>query len=180
MKHAWLIAEARKWVGIHEASENRGPIVDTFIKSTGGILGSPWCVSFARYCVEKVDSDADEIFPLSPEMRIHNGLIKTHSVMSLWDGSPEWSRSITPVPGWVACWRHYDNSGHATGLGHCGIVTKLLDSGRWFGSVEGNTGPDIGSMSRDGDGVYERTRAAQGSKGFRFLGSIDPWAKNPE
>lgn len=178
MKHQWLIHEANKWVGVHEAGgDNRGPIVDHFLLSTGGTPGLAWCVAFVRYCTDRVDKDCDLIYAISEEERNHNTLKKTLSVMDLWNSGKE--KSLSPIPGWVSCWKHYDSQGRSTGMGHCGVVIKSIDSGRWFSSIEGNTGPEkAGDINRDGDGVFIKTRSIQGSPRFRLLGFLDPWGKS--
>jgi hypothetical protein len=181
MKHDWLIHEARKWVGTMESGgDNRGPIVDHFITQTGGTLGSAWCLSFARFCCDRVDTDSDLIYALSESERNHNILFETQSVMELWIKTPTWARwSLKPIPGFVTVWEHFSDAGTATGLGHCGIVSEVVDSGRWFKNIEGNTGPERGGdINRQGDGVYEKTRSVQGSPRFRILGWVDPWAVN--
>jgi len=177
MKHDWLIAEAQKWIGTHESAPNRGAVVDHFIKETGGALGTAWCVSWARFCADQVDKRAKEIFVLEKDLHEPNVLYKTQSTQELWDKSPELSRSLSPVPGYIAVWRQYNKSGLATGLGHCGIVTRIIDGGRWFSCIEGNTHAGGIDVSRDGDGVHERTRSVQGSPNFRFIGCLDPWYK---
>lgn len=181
MKHAWLIQEARRWVGVHEESENRGPIVDHIIKSSGGTPGNPWCVSFVRYCVNKVDHEFNNIYVINPALRdSHNILPRTHGVLKLWNDSPSWAKtSLVPRLGYIVCWEHFKENGNATGLGHCGIVTGIVDEGRWFVSIEANTSNGSAGIDRDGDGIYERTRSVQGSNRFRILGYIDPFAIEP-
>lgn len=177
MKHQWLVHEAQKWVGVHESSENRGPVVDQFITETGGQLGQPWCVSFVRFCIQRVDKDFKKIYALSVESRTESLLYKTHSVMRLWDNTPEEHRWLSPLPGWISMWQHYNSKGIATGLGHCGIVTKSLEEGRWFSTVEGNTAQDGVGIEREGDEVFQKVRSSQGGPRFRLMGFVDPWPK---
>jgi len=179
MKHSWLIQEAKKWVGVHETSDNRGPVIDQFILKTGGSLGQPWCVSYVRYCALQVDKDFNEIYAVKKELHEKNTLPKTSSVMKLWDLSPEEAKSITPIEGYIACWQHFNSKGNASGLGHCGIVGRVLEEGRWFDSYEGNTGPGNG-IERDGDGVFLKMRSCQGSPRFRLMGFVNPWYKLDE
>lgn len=180
MKNEWLIHEAKKWVGTMEAGgENRGPIVDHFIASTGGVLGSAWCLHFVRYCVDQVDKQCELIYAASESLRAPNILPKTGSCVKMWKTAPEYSKSLTPSVGSIVLWEHFDKAAHATGLGHAGIVTKVLDGGHWIGTVEGNTGPErAGDINREGDGVFEKTRSLQGGPRMRILGFISPWAKN--
>ncbi len=84
---------------------------------------------------------------------------------------------MTPVPGSIVCWEHFNQAGHATGLGHCGIVASVVDHGDWMRVIEGNTSSGGVDIDRNGDGVFSKMRSTQGGPRFRILGYLDPFAK---
>lgn len=46
-----IVARACACVGVIERQTNRGPEIDTWNERAGAALGSPWCASFASWCI---------------------------------------------------------------------------------------------------------------------------------
>lgn len=146
-----FVAIALSQEGVREwpKGSNRGPSIDAYIQSTGL---SPWndkyawCVAFVYWCAEKLEELGG----------VENPLFKTAGVHRLWNkGQPgavdvvhaSSASSSTVKPGMVF---FIDTGG---GKGHAGIVVSF--NGSNIETIEGNTD---GSGSREGDGVYRRTR----------------------
>lgn len=140
-------------VGVRETSPNRGQRVDEYHRYAGRdpAQADSWCAQFVWWCLGHA---ADFEHPA--------GLHFSSSALRLWAKNAD-KRVTDPQPGDVFCIDHGD------GKGHCGIVT-----GRGFGegvllTVEGNTSV---TGSRNGDGVYNRTRGiAEITLGFLRPGS---------
>lgn len=46
-----IVGRATACVGIREQGTNRGPDIDAWVERCGAPLGSPWCASFASWCI---------------------------------------------------------------------------------------------------------------------------------
>jgi hypothetical protein len=128
-------------VGVRETSANRGQRVDEYHRYAGRdpAQADSWCAQFVFWVFGHAAATVGGPCPVP----------KTSSVLGLWQRSPLSCRVGDPQPGDVFL------IDHGQGKGHCGIVT-----GRGFGegvltTVEGNTSIH---GSRNGDGVYNRTR----------------------
>ena len=142
---------------VRETSRNSGPEVDAYLRSVGLGPGYAWCAAFVHWCFDQG----------SAALALDNPCPRTAGTLHLWDMCPaEWRMkpminpdttdgeieamiaAATPAPGDVFVIDH----GH--GLGHVGFIEGRKDDGSWW-TVEGNTNP---GGSREGDGVYRRTR----------------------
>lgn len=134
-------------LGVEESPKgsNAGEAVEKYLKSVGLGKGYAWCMAFAYYCYKSA----------SEKMNVLNPLYKTAGVLKQWNESEEF-RSDTPEPG---CLFIMD---YGKGLGHTGIVEKVLSGGR-IQTIEGNTNDD---GSREGYEVCRRTRKISSCKGF--------------
>lgn len=153
-----IIEIAASQVGVRETGRNRGPMVDEYLRAAGlnpALDSYPWCASFAVWVVRQA----------CLELGIPNPLPRTSGVHKLWMRSPPHTCVQRPSPGAIFC------IDHGGGKGHCGFVEEV--GGTHLVTIEGNTN-DGGS--REGDGVYRRSR--------RFdevnLGYIDLSRKPPE
>jgi hypothetical protein len=138
---------AATYVGIRETKRNRGPEVDAFLFDVGldPTKGSyPWCAAFV-YAVFKRASAA---------LVVPNPVPRTAGVLKLWDRSPDWARGKAK-PGAIFI------LDHGQGRGHTGIVEAV--GPLHLITIEGNTN-ELGS--REGDGVYRRTRRMDEAVGY--------------
>lgn len=125
-------------VGDRETSRNSGPEVDAFLASVGLAPGFSWCVAFVFFCFREGAASVQQPNPCP----------HTAGALHLWALTPDAYRHGDPEPGDVFVIDH----GH--GLGHVGFV-ELVNADGTLVTVEGNTN---GGGSREGDGVYRRTR----------------------
>ncbi len=136
-----LLDIAAAEVGVRETAPNRGQRVDEYHAYIGRDpkLADSWC---AQFCCWVYGHAAEALGTPNP-------LLPSSSVFRLWLKNSAHQVHNDPQPGDIFC------IDHGNGKGHCGIVT-----GRGFGegiltTVEGNTSV---TGSRNGDGVYNRTR----------------------
>lgn len=143
---------ARSYIGVREHGKNRGPHVDLFLRSAGldPNRGSyPWCCAF----VVHVYQDA------ATGLALASPVPRTASCAKLWAKSPAAARTMTPAEGGIFVMLRPE------GKGHTGIIESVFCDERGIGlvTIEGNTDA---SGSREGDGVYRRTRRPSECKGF--------------
>lgn len=140
-----VLEVARRQVGVRESGgPNRGPEVEKFLASVGLGPGYAWCAAFAYFCFEQS----------AKALRIPNPAVRTASVHKAFNDAPPAARVLPgdtvdtpPSPGSIYCIDH----GH--GRGHCGLVLAIRETG--ILGFEGNTNA---GGSREGDGVYRRSR----------------------
>jgi hypothetical protein len=129
-----------------EGGANRGPKVEAYLARVGLGAGNSWCQAFVYWCFDEAAKALARVNPL----------VKTAGVLAHWAKSPVEARVYARAafdnprlirPGSIFIIDH----GH--GKGHTGLVTKVL-AGE-IGTIEGNTNS---RGSRDGDGVYQKTR----------------------
>jgi hypothetical protein len=137
--------------GVRESpgTPNRGPQVDRYVTSVGlnPANGYSWCQAFVYWCFDQA----------AATLAVANPCVKTAGVLDHWARSPPDDRIAAAAaaddptlirPGAVFI------IDHGGGKGHAGLVTGVV-SGE-IATIEGNTNE---AGSRDGDGVYEKTRA---------------------
>lgn len=136
-----LLEMAAAEVGVRETSPNRGPRVDEYHRYAGRdpAQADSWCAQFVGFVAGHA----------AAAVGIQNPLPKSSSVMGLWQRSPQSSHEDEPHVGDVFC------IDHGQGKGHCGIVVGLPADVDYIDTIEGNTNA---GGSRNGDGVYRRTR----------------------
>lgn len=155
-----VVDEARHWLGTKESGNNRGSEVDQFNLAVAGQVGEPWCMSFAQFCIEQVEKKTG----------VQSKVFDSAHCMTVWNQSPKECKVPSPVPGALMVWNFV-----GTTSGHVGVVQKQLPDTR-IDTIEGNTGsgnPD--DVVREGDGVYERSRARSGSSKMRVMGFLKPF-----
>lgn len=156
-----LVQIAEKELGKKETKgRNLGPDVQRYQDATNLDPGAwPWCAAFVCHCLREWLSDSDN--------RAWLGLKKSTPASwrpktALAYGFFKWAKarpatttilpdSAEPQPGDIVC---YDFS-------HIGIVKE--SRGKDFVAIEGNTN---GAGSRDGDGVYVKTRPRSLARAF--------------
>jgi hypothetical protein len=162
---AQAVARALTQDGVREdpGRPNRGPQVDQYLARVGvdPRSGSPWCAAFAYWCFDEA----------ARHLGLANPCVKTAGVLDHWARSPHAAR----VPAEAA----FDDPrlirpgalfviDHGSGRGHTGIVVKVLTGE--IATIEGNTNQ---RGSREGDGVYQKTRTI-GSINLGFLDYAPP------
>ncbi len=142
-----IITVAGNELGVREATgKNDGVSVESYLKSVGLGKGYSWCMAFVYWCAKNA----------AAELGLKNPLKQTGGVLDEWQ-SGRGTHIVTPEPGSIFI---MDFGG---GTGHTGIVTGVfLDRGE-IHTIEGNTN-DNGS--REGIGVFRRTRKINTIKGF--------------
>lgn len=147
--------KAKSYLGVKEVAPNDGPEVKLFLYSVGITHPAPWCAAFVGYCL----TDAGAVSPKPSALALH--------YITLQSWKPEtylyhWRKGDVFVMRQGESWK-----------GHTGFIDSVysLDSRLHFVTIEGNTGPQPGSVAqeRDGDGVYARDRVYQPWAYFRMI-----------
>jgi len=157
-----VLEVARQYIGVREiGGPNRGPEVELFQKAVDGRATSEaWCMAFVQFSIKAVE-DMHGI-----ESRLH----RSENCLAVWTRTPPELRlaiNFPPGPGHIMIWNV-----PGTERGHAGIIMGRNTEGNFL-TVEGNTN-DAGS--REGDGVYVKTRTPTGSERFRVLGWLRAFA----
>jgi hypothetical protein len=126
-------------VGIRELGRNRGQRVEQYQTRAGAHPGDPWCAAFVSWCFAVAATGLGLPCPLRLTARAQD----------LWKKAPVALRSSWPTPGAIFV------IDHGAGLGHCGLVESFSEGDLVIVTIEGNTSP---GGSREGDGVYRRSR----------------------
>lgn len=156
---AIIAAVAAEYLGTHETNKNRGPHLEEFWKATrypeGADDRQPWCSAFVTFCVREADRR-------SPDLALR--IPPTFAAVAEW---MDWAhdkrtgcltftpteiqlRKYTPVAGDIISFLPH--------LSHIGIVASDYAGGSSavIQTIEGNTNS---AGSREGDGVYRKTRS---------------------
>lgn len=137
---------AKSQIGVRELTGNNdGPAVEKYLASVGLGKGYAWCMSFVYWCCKEAYG------------KDNNPLVKTGGVLREWNET-KLKKSTVPVVGSIFI------MDFGKGTGHTGFVTAInVDS---ISTIEGNTN-DGGS--REGIGVFARTRKISSIKGYILL-----------
>jgi hypothetical protein len=154
---AIIAAVAREYLGTRETSKNRGPHLEEFWKATsypdGADNREPWCSAFATFCVREADRR-------SPDLALR--IPPTFAAVSQWLPWAHDARTgclvFTPLD--IQLRKYTAQAGDLVSflphLSHIGIVVSDYAGGAVIQTIEGNTN---GDGSREGDGVYRKTRS---------------------
>ena len=158
--------EAFDNVGVQETGDNRGKAVETYQASCVPAIppGSPWCAAFMVYRMRNAAHDlALEIpadWPRSGYCPDHGNWARhTGKWLSVKDAEADHTK--VRIGDLICFWFAPLNR-----LAHIGIVVDVFPWG--VKTVEGNTSPEMedeDKVTREGDGVYRKSRA------WRELGS---------
>jgi hypothetical protein len=141
-------------VGVRETGRNTGPEVDTYLASAGLGPGFAWCAAFVYWCFV---AGAASVRKPNPCPRTAGAMRMREQAEHWW-----WPHIVDALPGDVFVIDH----GH--GLGHVGFVELIREDGT-LQTIEGNTAPN---GTREGDGVYRRTRKpSEINAGYLRIGS---------
>lgn len=160
-----VLAIAASQVGVKEVGHsNSGQSVNAYLKATGLPPGYPWCQAFVYWCIQRACA----------QQRLDNRYIRTAgcAVVAAWadeqdilGGTPQRGDQFLmygrPEGYWRAC--------------HTGLVTGV--NGLYVETIEGNTNP---GGSRDGYGVFRRTRPAASLRYVRYAAVLEPVALPPK
>lgn len=127
--------------GIREVGSNTGPEVDQYLASVHAAPGNPWCSAFACWSIINAARD----------LGIAPGVKYSASTYGLWTKNPNLQISV-PTENCIFLINH-GLSSKGNRIGHVGLVVGI--NGNQLATVEGNTNA---GGSRNGDGVYKRTR----------------------
>lgn len=131
--------------GVREATgHNDGAPVEKYLKGVGLGKGYSWCMAFVYWCATQAAILLEE----------ENPLLKTGGVLAQWNKRKN-LRVEAPEPGDVFI------IDYGKGKGHTGFVVSVGD--KVINTIEGNTND---KNSREGDGVYRRTRSMSSIKGY--------------
>ena len=161
--HTAVLKIASSEIGVMEEppGSNRGPKVDTYLRSVGinPASGSfPWCAAFVYWCFQQA----------SQKLEVPNPAIRSAGVLESWNragssGVPRISSiEAQKEPGLVKPGMVFVLSA-GSGNGHTGLVEQV--DGVVLTTIEGNTNT---GGSREGVGVFRRTgrRIAIINRGF--------------
>ena len=134
-----LVSIALREVGVLELTgRNDGVRVGEYQKAGGCVKGDPWCAAWVSWVYKEAGYAAPRTC-WSPDLFPARRLVKE------------------PEPGDVLG-IYMESMGR---IGHCGVVQRMR--GDWCTSIEGNTNV---AGSREGDGVYVRTRHRRSIRKF--------------
>ena len=142
-----VVLAALSQVGIHEDSRNHGTGIDKYWKATSYPEGyadrAPYCAAFVCWAVQQA-------------MEFGTYTFKRPTTAAAW-GFEEWSLAQDNSTSTKKKPRGDIKRGDLIvyTFSHIGIATSAVDKNGHFGTVEANTD---GSGSREGDGVYAKTR----------------------
>lgn len=156
-ERALHVAAAR--IGEREVRRNSSPWIDRFLAAVGLNPGYAWCASFVYWSLRASGWDAS----LLPQRRKAAAVVNWRR----WAAENDLI-TLKPRRGDLMLWVNLDNV-----TGHIGFITKV--DGREFETIEGNTN-DAGS--REGDGVYRKTRQMGGKIEFISLNKLARLAKD--
>lgn len=134
-----LIDSINKQLYVRETSENRGPMIDIYLKTVKSKLGNPWCGAF-------VGSNLTWQNVKNPNSAWSPDYAKTTDI--IWTSKNK--NKVELLPGDVVTYYYPE----IRRIGHTGFLEKVDKSG-YFITVEGNTN---GAGLREGDGVYKKKR----------------------
>jgi len=157
MERLWerVLEIALDEVGPKEQRGNNRGECEKYLRPLGLPPGSPYCVAGIRWCFDEA----------CRELNSRNPLPKTGGVIKLFSRTPSWMRGKEALMG-PAIGGHRSTSN--PNLGHVAIVLPWdAERPAVASTLEFNTNK---AGSRDGDGVYLRTR----SWDYFDLGYIDP------
>lgn len=147
-----LVAAAE--VGVREVTRNRSSRIDEYVLAVGlsPAAGHPYCAAFVFWVYAEASS----------RLGVKNPCVRTASAVRLYTAAPTVCRRgvLEGRPGHIVVWDH------GSGKGHTGFVEGIDFSTSELATIEANTD---GSGSREGDGVWRRTRKLGDPKLMGFV-----------
>lgn len=159
-----LIEAARADIGKKEKPGNTGFFdaqLEKDMRAVGWSPGWAWCA-----CIQE-----KWVWSAYPELKEQvKGLFVPSAVNTFRNLiRAGYKSTMVPEVGALVFWQRMDD-GKALWQGHAGIVSEVINE-TTFKSIEGNTN---GAGSREGDGVYEKTRTVKQDvqNGLKVIGFI--------
>ncbi len=139
---------ARSQIGVREeGGANCGPQVEKYLSAVNRPPGDSWCVAFALWCILEGAKRSNHKSPLPITAGVYYLWTHVPDAMRIPGAAPLEEDLRRVKPGMIFC------IDHGSGKGHAGLVVNATVEG--LATIEGNTSI---AGSRDGDGVYARTR----------------------
>jgi hypothetical protein len=159
-----IVEIAKQYVGKKEKSGNIGFVdsqMEKDMRAVGWQPGWAWCSSFAELILWKAyPNRINELkgFFVPSAVNTFRNLTKAG-----------YKTSMVPTVGSFVFWQRMKD-GNSQWTGHAGIVVEVINE-KEFKSVEGNTN---GAGSREGDGVYLKTRVVNPNveDGLKVIGFV--------
>lgn len=152
-----LLAEAEQYLGTKEThGKNRSPVIDSIVTKAGGSPGSPYCMYFCQFIINKV----------AQRLNLNKPLYQSGATQVVWQKTPEKYKLKDPTPGALVFWQSRSNSSR----GHVGFVESVNIDKTKFKTIEANTNK---KGSREGEGILRQERSTKGSTVLRYLGCVD-------
>lgn len=126
-----IVTWARRMIGIEEQprGSNAGTALEGMLRDTNFTPGNAWCMFFAEAAVKQAFHHDDAMPPW---------IVLTGSCADQAHRAALYSKTSTwPATGCIVLFR-----GGPRGFHHAGIVSEVIDNGRQFRSIEGNTNAD--------------------------------------
>jgi peptidoglycan hydrolase-like protein with peptidoglycan-binding domain len=143
-----MLDVARSQVGVREqGGANRGPPVEKYLAAVGLPPGHAWCVAFLIWCAKEACQRLGAVCPLPPVASVHVLWNRTPETMRIPPSAPQEEDLRLVKPGALYL------IDHGQDMGHAGLVLSATSNGLL--GIEGNTNI---AGSREGDGVYEKSR----------------------
>lgn len=183
MSNTKLVEIALKEVGVREVpiNSNRGPRVEDFQKYVGAwLVGGAWCAAFVSWVFGQ--AFVDQKNPAGKQ---------SSAIMGFWTRNAKHEHFIRFTPKDVMSGKHKIEPGDMFVMcsdplkvpqvqggtvkahtGHVGFCTGEMITTKKFATVEGNTNE---AGSREGGGVYARSRTLDEAKLVGFVRYIGPW-----
>ena len=158
-----IVEIAKQYIGKKEKPGNTGfvdPTMEKDLRAVGWQPGWAWCATFCEVLAWKA-------YPTMIEKL--KGLFVPSAVNTFRNlQKAGYKSTMVPEVGAFVFWQRMKD-GAAQWQGHCGVVSEVIDA-KTFKSIEGNTN---GAGSREGDGVYEKTRVIRKvDDGLQVIGFI--------
>lgn len=146
-----VVEIARTYIGVRESRWNSSRIIDKWLRAVGLEPGYAWCAAY--------------VSAVLAESGVQSTPKKGKAAVRNWDAWARAERRTIPIErvgaGDMFWWLNPD------GTGHMGIVEEQperMADGTWLiHTIEGNT--NLGG-SREGDGVYRKTRRVRANYVF--------------
>jgi hypothetical protein len=156
-----FVAVAREEIGVRETSKNQGKGIAKYWKDTtypdGYKNREPYCAAFVCWVVAEAERRGHDVGPKPKSAAVRNIVSWAKKLTSGTVVFPPASAKYSPQAGDLIFWSFNGNAPN-----HIGIVAGSAGPGK-LTTVEANTNF---AGSREGDGVYERTRTIGGAAGF--------------
>lgn len=152
-----LYCAAQACVGIREVGHNKGKYIELIQKTIGGAEREPYCMAGVQTWIAYVEQ----------KLGIKSPIYASEHCMTVWRNTPTKQRVKTsPLLAAIIIWNR-----EGSDRGHTGIIieSKYRQS---FSAIEANTD---GDGSREGDGIYVKSRSWYRNGSLKVMGFLKPF-----